>query len=155
MRLTVHTDYALRLLMYLAVKEDGLATIAEVAESYDISRNHMMKVAHQLGIAGYVETVRGRSGGLRLARPAAAINLGDVVRRTEKDMALVPCMADADAACVLRPSCLLKRALGRATAAFLSVLDEYSLGDLVKPRHALRNLLDIAPPPRRAARARA
>ena len=64
MRLTVYTDYALRLLMYLAVKDDGLATIAEVAESYDISRNHMMKVAHQLGVAGYVATVRGRSGGL-------------------------------------------------------------------------------------------
>lgn len=155
MRLTVYTDYALRLLMYLAVKDDGLATIAEVAESYDVSRNHMMKVAHQLGLAGYVETVRGRSGGLRLARPAAEINLGDVVRHTEQDMALVPCMAPVDAACAIRPSCLLKRALDRAAAAFLSVLDEYSLGDLVKPRHALRHLLAIEPPPRRAARARA
>ena len=71
MRLTVYTDYALRLLMYLAVKDDGLATVAEVAESYDISRNHMMKVAHQLGVAGYVTTVRGRSGGLKLARPTS------------------------------------------------------------------------------------
>jgi Rrf2 family nitric oxide-sensitive transcriptional repressor len=154
MRLTVYTDYALRLLMYLAVKDDGLATIAEVAHSYDISRNHMMKVAHQLGVAGYVDTVRGRSGGLRLARPAADINLGDVVRRTEQDMALVPCMSSADAVCAIRPSCLLKRALDRATAAFLAVLDEYSLGDLVKPRHALRSLLEIEPPPRRPARAR-
>jgi Rrf2 family transcriptional regulator, nitric oxide-sensitive transcriptional repressor len=155
MRLTVYTDYALRLLMYLALKDDGLVTIAEVAESYDISRNHMMKVAHQLGLAGYVETVRGRSGGLRLARPAAEINLGDVVRHTEQDMALVPCMSPIDAACAIRPSCLLKRALDRATAAFLSVLDEYSLGDLVKPRHALRSLLDIGVPQRRPARARA
>jgi Rrf2 family nitric oxide-sensitive transcriptional repressor len=153
MRLTVYTDYALRLLMYLAVKDDGLATIAEVAESYDISRNHMMKVAHQLGLAGYVETVRGRTGGLRLARPAGAINLGDVVRHTEQDMALVPCMAPADAACAIRPSCLLKRALGRATAAFMDVLDGYSLGDLVKPRNALRNLLEIETPKRRPARA--
>ncbi|HXD44233.1 MAG TPA: Rrf2 family transcriptional regulator [Pseudolabrys sp.] len=155
MRLTVYTDYALRLLMYLAVKDDGLATIAEVAESYDVSRNHMMKVAHQLGVAGYVETVRGRTGGLRLARPAADINLGDVVRNTEQDMALVPCMSPADAACAIRPSCLLKRALGRATAAFMDVLDEYSLGDLVKPRHALRNLLEIEAPRRRPARASA
>ena len=153
MRLTVYTDYALRLLMYLAIKDDGLATIAEVAESYDISRNHMMKVAHQLGVAGYVATVRGRSGGLKLARPAAHINLGDVVRCTEQDMALVPCMSPVDAACAIRPSCLLKRALDKATAAFLSVLDEYSLGDLVKPRHALRGLLDIGPPPRRPVRA--
>jgi Rrf2 family nitric oxide-sensitive transcriptional repressor len=155
MRLTVYTDYALRLLMYLAVKDDGLATIAEVAESYDVSRNHMMKVAHQLGVAGYVETVRGRTGGLRLARPAADINLGDVVRNTEQDMALVPCMSPADAACAIRPSCLLKRALGRATAAFMDVLNEYSLGDLVKPRHALRNLLEIEAPRRRPARASA
>ena len=155
MRLTVYTDYALRLLMYVALKENGLATIAEVAERYDISRNHLMKVAHQLGIAGYLETVRGRSGGLRLARPAADINLGDVVRHTEQDMALVPCMRPVDAACAIRPSCLLRRALGRATAAFMDVLDEFSLGDLVKPRHALRDLLDLGPPPRRPAHARA
>lgn len=153
MRLTVYTDYALRLLMYLAVKDDGLATIAEVAESYDISRNHLMKVAHQLGVAGYVATVRGRSGGLRLARPAVDINLGDVVRHTEQDMALVPCMSPTDDACAIRPSCLLKRALDKATAAFLSVLDGYTLGDLVKPRHALRNLLAIESPPRRPIRA--
>jgi Rrf2 family nitric oxide-sensitive transcriptional repressor len=97
--------------------------------------------------------VRGRSGGLKLARPAADINLGDVVRHTEQDMALVPCMSPVDAACAIRPSCLLKRALDKATAAFLSVLDEYSLGDLVKPRHALRNLLEMEPRPRRPARA--
>ena len=153
MRLTVYTDYALRLLMYLAIKDDGLATIAEVAESYDISRNHLMKVAHQLGVAGYVATVRGRSGGLKLARPAVDINLGDVVRHSEQDMALVPCMSPVDAACAIRPSCLLKRALDKATAAFLAVLDDYTLGDLVKPRHALRGLLEIGSPPRRPARA--
>jgi Rrf2 family nitric oxide-sensitive transcriptional repressor len=155
MRLTVYTDYALRLLMYLAVKDGGLATIGEVAERYDISRNHLMKVAHQLGVAGYLDTARGRSGGLRLARPAADINLGDVVRHTEQDMALVPCMTPVDAACAIRPSCLLKRALDRATAAFLDVLDEYALSDLVKPRQALRDLLDLGPPPRRPAQARA
>ena len=85
MRLTVYTDYALRLLMYLALKEDGLATISEVAEGYDISKNHLMKVAHQLGVAGYVDTIRGRNGGLRLAKPAKAIGLGEVVRHTEPD----------------------------------------------------------------------
>jgi Rrf2 family nitric oxide-sensitive transcriptional repressor len=154
MRLTVYTDYALRLLMYVAVKEDGFATIAEIAERYDISRNHLMKVTHQLGLGGYLETVRGRSGGLRLARPAADINLGDVVQHTEQDMALVPCMSPADAVCAIRPSCQLKRALDRATVAFLDVLDEYSLSDLVKPRNALRDLLDLRPPPRRLAQAR-
>ena len=86
MRLTVYTDYALRLLMYLALKDDGLATIEEVAQSYGISKNHLMKVAHQLGIAGYVETVRGRRGGLRLAKPATRIGLGEVVRHCEPDI---------------------------------------------------------------------
>ena len=94
-RLTVYTDYSLRMLMYLAVKGDGLATIAEVADAYGISKAHLTKVAHQLGLAGYVETVRGKGGGLRLARPAERIGLGDVVRRTEPDMALVPCFEPA------------------------------------------------------------
>ena len=91
MRLTVYTDYALRMLMYLALKDDGLATIEEIAQSYGISKNHLMKVAHQLGVAGYVDTVRGRNGGLRLAKPAKAIGLGEVVRHTEPDMAIVMC----------------------------------------------------------------
>jgi Rrf2 family nitric oxide-sensitive transcriptional repressor len=142
-RLTVYTDYSLRLLMYLALKEDGLATIAEVAESYDISKNHLMKVAHQLGVAGYIETVRGRSGGLRLAKPPRNINLGEVVRWTEPDMALVPCFKPIDAFCAIQPSCVLRGALHRAQAAFVKVLDEYSLNDLVLPRTKLQTLLSI------------
>ena len=145
MRLTVYTDYALRLLMYLAVKDDGLATIAEVAGSYGISKNHLMKVAHQLGMAGYVDTVRGRGGGLRLAKPVAAINLGDVVRHTEPDMALVSCFKPIEAPCAIRSCCVLRRALARAADAFLGVLDEYSLDDLVKPRTPLRSLLSLGP----------
>ena len=86
MRLTAYTDYAMRVLMYLALKQDGLATISEIAKSYSISKNHLMKVVHQLGVAGYVETVRGRGGGLRLAKPSESIGLGEVVRRTEPDM---------------------------------------------------------------------
>ena len=86
MRLTLYSDYALRVLMYVAVKEDGLATIDEIAKSYSISRNHLMKVVHQLGVAGYIETVRGRGGGLRLAKPVEAIGLGELVRYTEPDM---------------------------------------------------------------------
>ena len=162
MRLTVYTDYALRLLMYLAVKDDGLATISEVAASYGISKNHLMKVAHQLGVAGYVDTVRGRSGGLRLAKPVEAIGLGDVVRRTEPDMALVQCFKPVDAPCAIRPCCVLRGALEKAAAAFLDVLDGYSLADLVQPRSSLRSLLAIerpAPSPanrkRTAARKRA
>ena len=151
MRLTVYTDYALRLLMYLAVKDDGLATIAEVAESYGISKNHLMKVAHQLGVAGYVDTVRGRGGGLRLARPTAAINLGDVVRHTEPDMALVPCFASDSASCAILSSCALHGALSKARDAFLSILDGYTLADLVRPRASLRKLLSFNPKGRAAA----
>ncbi len=143
MRLTIYTDYALRLLMYLAVKDDGLATIAEVAKTYEISKNHLMKVAHQLGVAGYIETVRGRSGGLRLARSSKNITLGEIVRRTEPDMALVPCFKPIDAFCVIQPSCVLKGALHRAQAAFVKVLDEYSLSDLAQPRTKLQALLSI------------
>ena len=148
MRLTTYTDYALRLLMYVAVKDGGLATISEVAAGYGISRNHLMKVAHQLGVAGYVETVRGRSGGLRLAKPAKAIGLGDVVRDTEQDMALVPCFDSADKSCTIRTCCVLRRALQQASVAFLEELDGYTLADLVKPRGPLRAVLAIETPGR-------
>lgn len=143
MRLTVYSDYALRLLMYLAVKEDELATIAEIAEAYGISKNHLTKVAHELGLAGYVETVRGRGGGLRLARASERIFLGEVVRHTEPDMALVPCFAPVDDDCVIERCCVLRKALQRASDAFLAVLDGYTLADLTKPRTALRSLLAI------------
>ncbi|HUU67413.1 MAG TPA: Rrf2 family transcriptional regulator [Methyloceanibacter sp.] len=153
MRLTVYSDYALRMLMYLAVKNDGLATIAEIAESYGISKTHLMKVAHELGVAGYVVTVRGRGGGLRLARPRETIKLGDVVRHTEPDMMLVPCFAPGDGDCAIERCCVLKKALARAGDAFLEVLDGYSLADLARPRSALRTLLAMPrPAPGRSAR---
>ena len=145
MRLTVYTDYALRLLMYLALKDDGLATIAEVADSYGISKNHLMKVAHQLSVGGYIGTVRGRGGGLRLAKPAEKIGLGEVVRGTEPDIALVPCFSPKDASCAIRSCCALRRALDKARVAFIEVLDGYTLGDLVRSRAPLRALLAIAP----------
>jgi len=148
LRLTVYTDYSLRLLMYLALKEGGLATIAEVAESYSISKTHLMKVAHQLGVGGFIETIRGRGGGLRLAKPADTIGLGEIIRRSEPDMALVPCFKPIDDPCAIQSCCVLKKALGRASAAFLDVLDGYSLRDLVKPRTRLQAFLSIAPPSR-------
>lgn len=143
MRLTVYSDYSLRLLMYLAIKEGELATIAEVAERYGISRNHLMKVAHQLGVAGYVTTVRGKGGGLRLARPAASIGLGEVVRQTEPDLALVPCFAPLDATCAIWPGCVLREAMHKALRAFLDTLDGYTLADLAKPGERLRGLLAL------------
>jgi Rrf2 family nitric oxide-sensitive transcriptional repressor len=144
MRLTVHSDYALRVLMYLAVRQDGLSTIAEIAGRYDISANHLMKVVHQLGVAGYVETIRGRGGGLRLAKPAEAIGLAEVVRTTEPDLAIVSCFKPVDEPCAIRSCCVLRRALEQARDAFMAVLEGYTLDDLVKPRARLASLLGIA-----------
>ncbi len=144
MRLTLYTDYSLRMLMYLAVKGGSLATIAEVAGAYSISKAHLNKVAHQLGLAGYVETVRGKGGGLRLARPPEEIGLGDVVRRVEPDTALAPCFEPVHAPCPIVPACGLRGALYEARQAFLAVLDRYSLADLVGRRAELGALLHAA-----------
>lgn len=144
MRLTVYSDYALRLLMFLAVRGDGMATIPQIAGAYNISGNHLMKVVHQMGQAGYIETVRGRGGGMRLARPAAEIVLGDVIRFTEPDMDIVPCFAPENQECPLRRACRLKGALDRARTAFLDVLDEYTLADLTGNSRALQASLGLA-----------
>jgi Rrf2 family nitric oxide-sensitive transcriptional repressor len=151
-RLTVYTDFSLRVLMFLALKGDGLATIAEIAKAYGISKNHLMKVAYQLGLAGYVKTVRGKGGGMRLAQPPENIVLGEVVRRTEPDMALVPCFAPDSASCAILPSCAVRGALSNARDAFLSILDGYTLADLVRPRTPLRKLLSFNPNGRMAIR---
>jgi len=153
-RLTVYTDFSLRLLMFLALRSDRLATIAEIAKAYGVSRNHLMKVAHQLGLAGYVETVRGKGGGLRLAREPKDIVLGEVVRHAEPDMALVPCFDPVGASCAILPCCRLIHALAGARRAFLTALDQHTLADLVRPRARLRRLLAIeagAGPTRRPA----
>lgn len=140
MRLTVYTDYSLRVLMYVALHPERRPTIAEVAASYGISKNHIMKVVHQLGVGGYIETVRGQNGGMRLARDPSGICLGEVVRRTEPDLALVPCFDPINAVCVITPACKLRRALQQARSAFLAVLDGYTLADLIENGQALREL---------------
>jgi Rrf2 family transcriptional regulator, nitric oxide-sensitive transcriptional repressor len=142
-RLTVYTDFSLRVLIFVALKGDRLATISEIATAFDISKNHLMKVVHQLGVAGYVKTVRGKGGGLRLARRPNDIVLGEVVRRTEPDMALVPCLTPNDSNCVILPSCALRGVLSEARDAFLAVLDRCSLADLVQRRAPLRKLLSM------------
>ncbi|HEV2515838.1 MAG TPA: Rrf2 family transcriptional regulator [Devosia sp.] len=144
MRLTVYSDYALRLLMYLAVKDTGLATIPEVADAYRISRNHLMKVVHQLGQAGYLDTVRGRGGGVRLARAADAVRLGELIRFTEPDMDLAPCFHPDNQDCPLRRACKLRGALDRARLAFLAVLDDYTLADLTATPGPMRSLLGLS-----------
>ncbi|MDJ1158998.1 Rrf2 family transcriptional regulator [Chelatococcus sp. SYSU_G07232] len=130
MRLTVQSDYALRVLMYAASCPDRLVTIDEIARGYGISENHLMKVVQKLAHAGFLVTVRGRGGGLRLARPAAEITVGAVIRATEEDFALVECFGSGNR-CRLTPICRLKPVLGEAIAAYLSVLDRSRLSDLV------------------------
>lgn len=142
MRLTTFTDFSLRMLIHLAIRPADRATIAEVARAYDISENHLMKVALLLGQAGYVSTLRGRGGGLVLARPAAEITVGEVVRRIEPDMTIVPCFGNAP--CAILPVCRLKHAMHAAREAFLAVLDATTIADLAQPEGDLRSLLGIA-----------
>lgn len=141
MRLTFYSDYSLRLLMYAALKQDKLVTIQEVADAYGISKNHLMKVAFELGRKGYLETVRGRGGGLRLARAPDKIGLGEVVRAMEEDFAMVECFDPKANSCVISGPCRLRGALFRALKAYFSVLDEYTLADLAAPRPALARIL--------------
>jgi Rrf2 family nitric oxide-sensitive transcriptional repressor len=142
MRLTAYTDFSLRVLMYLALHPDRRPTIAEIAQRYGISKAHLMKVVHQLGLKGYVETQRGKGGGLSLARPADSITIGEVVRGMEPDMALVACFSTEPPGCAISPACRLKGKLGEARAAFMAVLDGCTLAEVMDNRAALEALLD-------------
>ena len=144
MRLTSYTDYAFRLLMFAGLKNGELATIQEAADAYGISKNHLMKVAYELGRHGLIETVRGRNGGIRLAKEPEKIRLGDVVRLMEDDLAMVECFVPATNTCPISRACSLKRALGEALDAYLKVLDRYTLADLTNQRAGLMRLLKSA-----------
>ncbi len=130
MRMTDFSDYALRVLMYAAAHGDRLITIEETARRYGISRAHLMKVVNQLTRAGYLKAVRGRSGGLTLAKTPDRIRLGDVVRATEPDFALVECYTPENR-CLITPHCRLRVALREALAAFNATLNRYTLADLM------------------------
>jgi len=142
MRLTFSTDYALRLLILVGLEPERLVTIEEVADRFAISKNHLMKVAYQLGQAGYLETVRGRNGGLRLGKAPSQIVVGEVVRRMEPDFAVVECRNPAGY-CRITPSCVLRSAMREAVQAFLGKLDQYTLEDLLRPKSKLRHLLGV------------
>lgn len=131
MRLTNYTDYSLRVLIYLAsLNSRRRSNIKEIAEAYGISKNHLMKVIYELGKMGLIETARGRGGGIKLALPPEQINIGEVVRKTEEDFKLVECFGGGN--CVITPVCGLKHALNKALAAYLEVLDSYTLADIVR-----------------------
>ncbi|WP_088008604.1 RrF2 family transcriptional regulator [Indiicoccus explosivorum] len=142
MRLTMYTDFSLRILLYLGAKEqEELSTIKEISEAYQISKNHLMKVSHELGKAGFIETVRGRGGGIRLALPPEEINIGAVVKRMEDDFHLVECFSAEGNTCPIAPVCGLKGVLAQALKAYLDVLSQYTLADLLANRAALRMIL--------------
>lgn len=141
MKLTLFTDYAFRLLIHVAAREPELVTISEVAQSYDIARNHLTKIANDLVRGGYLEAVRGRNGGLRLAKPAKSINIGEVVRHCESTAPLVECFDRINNKCVITPYCSLKSILFAAESAFYAVLGSHNLADLVAQRDALRRIL--------------
>jgi Rrf2 family nitric oxide-sensitive transcriptional repressor len=144
MRLTQFTDYSLRVLIYLGLNGDGrLCTIHDIAQHYRISENHLMKVVHGLSQLGYVDSVRGRGGGLRLARPPEQVSVGAVVRDIEKDAALVECFDPEANECCITEACALRHALAEASAAFFAVLDRYRLSDLLRPKAKLLRLLQI------------
>jgi Rrf2 family nitric oxide-sensitive transcriptional repressor len=135
MRVTRYTDYSMRVLIYLALRESDRSTIRQISDAYGISKNHLMKVVQQLAALGYVESVRGVGGGLNLARPADQIRVGEVVRQMEPDLALVECMRSGNQ-CVITPACKLRTMLGRARESFLGTLDEYSLADILDSESA-------------------
>ncbi|TCI00911.1 Rrf2 family transcriptional regulator [Roseococcus sp. SYP-B2431] len=150
MRLTLHTDYALRALIYLGLRRGRRVSIREIAAAHRISENHLVKVVHNLGRGGFLETTRGKGGGLRLARAPEEIRIGDVVRFTEEDMALAACFQDPaqGGGCALIDACRLQSLLGEALGAFLAVLDRRTLADLLLSpnREAMAARLGLAPP---------
>ncbi|HUX89589.1 MAG TPA: Rrf2 family transcriptional regulator [Gallionellaceae bacterium] len=146
MRLTDYSDYTLRTLMYLGSSRNRLVTIQDIADLHGISKNHLMKVVHQLGLSGMVETVRGRNGGIRLKKEPMDINIGEVVRNTETDFYMAECFDRENNSCVYAPSCALKGVLSSATAAYLGVLDAVTLEDLLS-KDAKRGNRNVAVSP--------
>jgi Rrf2 family nitric oxide-sensitive transcriptional repressor len=144
MRLTLHSDYALRVLIQVGLGGNKLTTISDIAESFGISRHHLMKVVNDLGQKGYLDTVRGRHGGIRLMREPRDINVGQVVRDTEDNLCVVGCL-ESRGYCRIERACVLRGILNEATAAFLAVLDAHTLADLIKPNKSLASLLQLEP----------
>jgi Rrf2 family nitric oxide-sensitive transcriptional repressor len=149
MRLTLHTDYALRVLVHVGLRDGELVTISEIADCYGISKNHLTKVVHQLGRAGYLETVRGKYGGVRLLVQPEDVRLGDFIRRTEEDFALARCMRDAndcgdEEGCLLQGACVARKAFGQALTAFFHTLDGYTLADMIAAEGCRIPALEVA-----------
>ena len=144
MRLTLYTDYALRALLYLAARPDTRVSIRDIAQTYDISENHLVKVVHKLGRGGFIVTKRGRNGGLLLARAPQDIRIGDIVRYTEEDMGIVACNQEKGS-CRLAGVCRLQGLMGEALNAFMSVLDRRTLADVMSHPKLIQTLQMLLP----------
>jgi len=140
MRLTLHTDFALRVLIQVGLNDGKLTTIKDIAQTFDISKAHLMKVVNDLSQKGYLDTVRGRGGGIRLMRAPREINIGQVVRDTESQLDVIGCL-EHKGYCPIERVCVLRGALRNATEAFLAVLDAHTLADLITPQRVLSSLL--------------
>jgi Rrf2 family transcriptional regulator, nitric oxide-sensitive transcriptional repressor len=147
MKLTAFTDYSLRVLIYLAAEPDRRATIAEISRAFDIKENHLTKVVHHLGKRGWIETTRGKGGGLLLAKAAADICIGRVVRDTEGQATPAECFAAEPSNCAIVSCCRLNGVLGEAVKAFYAVLDRYTLADITRNPRQLAGILHIHRPP--------
>lgn len=145
MRVTLHTNYAMRLLMYCALRKDTVVPTTAVATAFGISEHHLTKIAQCLSRAGIIETVRGRAGGVVLRRPPEEINVGSVVRLTEDNLDLVECFSAETNTCPLAPECRFRNVLAEALEAFLAVLDRFTLADLVRDGDALGRLIGLEP----------
>ncbi|TNE62754.1 MAG: Rrf2 family transcriptional regulator [Alphaproteobacteria bacterium] len=146
MHITRYTDYSLRVLMYLAVAGDKTVTIRDIADSYDISRNHLMKIVQELNARGYLKATRGKNGGLKLADKPENIRVGKLVREFEQGAPLVECFG-GDNQCVITPACRLKHVFSEALASFFRTLDQYTLADLApaRPNHVGQALAALLP----------
>lgn len=141
MRLTRYTDYSLRVLIHLALHDDRLCSIGEMSRTYDVSHNHLMKVVNALARDGFIQTVRGRAGGMRLARPPEEITVGEVVRRTEEGFELADCSG-----CALSPACGLTSVLAKGMQAMMAVFDSFTIADLLTDKDVMRRLINRESP---------
>ncbi len=140
MRITYFSDYSLRVLIYLGVKDEK-ASIAEISRAFAISKNHLMKAVHNLVQLGYVNSMRGKSGGIVLAQSPQSINLGEIIQKLEPDMDIVECFNRKNDSCAIAITCRLKGAFQEATMAFLKTLNKYSLADLIQNKTELKRLI--------------
>lgn len=143
MRLSVYSDYSLRVLMQAGLRSPGRVTVDQVAETFGISRHHLVKVVHDLGRNGYLQTQRGIGGGFTLGRPPEEIRLGDIVRLGEESETVIECTDKSDRPCRVFPACRLKGVLDEAASAFFAVLDSYTLADLMKQPSKMRAVLQL------------